>query len=102
MTKKSHILCKTSEYEFNIKILDKKCHIIYKLLQKMLKNTLYDEETNSIFLKVETLVPLQQHLKDNNYKLPYEKCIKIKLIYIRIYFKQIFLILKRVLFLKIN
>ena len=65
-----------NDFTYNIKINgDNKP--MYKLLQKILRKSFYDYDTETIFFTAETVTKLHQYLLDITFNISHQKCIKM-------------------------
>jgi hypothetical protein len=71
---KKYELSQSGEFTYNIKI-NMNGKPIYSCIKKILKNSLYDEESKSMFFSAEQVNSLQNYLM--NVKLSHLKCIKM-------------------------
>ena len=74
----SYELTTINDFTYNLKINCDFDDQLYYTLNKMLKSSYYDDETNSIFFSAENVIPLKKYILDkNDKKLSYATCIKL-------------------------
>ena len=75
---KSYELTTINDFTYNLKINGDFEDQLYYTINKMLKSSYYDDETNSIFFSAENVISLKQYILDkNDKKLSYATCIKL-------------------------
>jgi len=75
---KSYELTTINDFTYNLKINGEFEDQLYYTLNKMLKSSYYDDETNSMFFSAENVIPLKKYILDkNDKKLSYATCIKL-------------------------
>lgn len=76
-TNKSYNINKLSEYEYSISIThsNEYTNILISTMKTMIKNSFFDDETTTLYLTCETIVPLSSYLKTHKFKMPYDKCL---------------------------
>jgi len=75
---KSYELTTINDFTYNLKINGEFEDQLYYTINKILKSSYYDDETNSIFFSAENVIPLKKYILDkNDKKLSYATCIKL-------------------------
>ena len=75
---KSYELTTINDFTYNLKINGDFEDQLYYTINKMLKSSYYDDETNSIFFSAENVIPFKQYLlEQQNNKLSHSKCVKL-------------------------
>lgn len=75
---KSYELTTINDFTYNLKINGDLEDQLYYTIEKMLKSSHIDDETNSIFFSAENVIPLKTYILDkNDKKLSYATCIKL-------------------------
>ena len=75
---KSYELTTINDFTYNLKINGDFEDQLYYTINKMLKSSYYDDETNSIFFSAENVISLKQYILDTIYKkVSYATCIKL-------------------------
>ena len=76
--KKSYELTTINDFTYNLKINGDFEEQLYYAINKMLKSSYYDYDTNSIFFSAENVIPLKKYILDkNDKKISYATCIKL-------------------------
>jgi hypothetical protein len=71
-------LSQINEYTYSLKINGEYNNILFNIIQKMLKTSHFDYETNSIFFSAENVFSYKEYLlKQKNKILSHSKCIKL-------------------------
>jgi hypothetical protein len=67
-----------NDYTYNLKINGNFEYQLYYIIEKMIKSSNYDDDTNSIFFSAENVIPLKKYILDQkNKKISYATCIKL-------------------------
>ena len=75
---KSYELITINDFTYNLKINGDYEDQLYYIIEKMLKSSHYNDETNSIFFSAENVIPLKKYILDKkDKKLSYATCIKL-------------------------
>ena len=76
--KKSYELTTINDFTYNLKINGDFEEQLYYAINKILKSSYYDYDTNSIFFSAENVIPLKKYILDkNDKKISYATCIKL-------------------------
>ena len=71
-------LIKINDFTYSLKINGDFCNNLYNTIQKFLKTSHLDYETNSIFFSAEKVTPLKKNILDQkNKRLSHSQCIKL-------------------------
>lgn len=74
----SYELTTINDFTYNLKINGEFEYQLYYIIEKMLKSSHYDDETNSIFFSAENVIPLKTYIiNKKDKKLSYATCIKL-------------------------
>jgi hypothetical protein len=74
----SYDLISINDFTYNLKINGEFEYQLYYTIEKMLKSSHYDDETNSIFFSAENVIPLKTYIiNKKDKKLSYATCIKL-------------------------
>jgi hypothetical protein len=76
--KKYYILTRINEYTYSLKINGEYNIYLYKVIKKLIKTTVFDDETNSIYFCAENVIQFKDYLlEQKNNSLSHKKCIKL-------------------------
>ena len=74
----SYDLISINDFTYNLKINGNFEYQLYYIIEKMLKSSHYDDDTNSIFFSAENVIPLKKYILDiKDKKISYATCIKL-------------------------
>ena len=74
---KKYSLTEKNECTFYLKIYGENSIPIYKMLNKILVNSVYNNETTALFLNAESVVPLQKYISNTTDTMSLSRCIKM-------------------------
>ena len=67
-----------NDYTYNLKINGNFEYQLYYIIEKIIKSSHYDDDTNSIFFSAENVIPLKKYiLNQKDKKISYATCIKL-------------------------
>lgn len=75
----SYELISINKFTYKLKINGDFANQLYDTIEKMIKTSYFDYETNSIFFSAENVIPFKKYILDKNKKITisYATCIKI-------------------------